>query len=79
MSLKKWLPRRKVAAAGLAGSIAILVITFLPRLGVELTEDEKSAVRGAIVAVLTTVGTAYLVPGEPLKEEENNETASTES
>jgi hypothetical protein len=67
--LNKFKPRKKVLAGGLAGALAILAITFLPRLGVNLTEDEKSAVQGAIIAVLTTVGTAYLVPGEPLKEE----------
>jgi hypothetical protein len=64
MDLSKWMPRRKVAAGGLAGALAVLVIAFLPRAGVVLTDDEKAAVQGALIALISSGAAAYLIPSE---------------
>lgn len=70
---KKYLPRRKVAFGTLFGSLAVLAIAFAPRMGIELNEDEKGALKSALATLAVTVGTAYMVPGETLKEEEDTQ------
>ena len=53
------MPQRKVAAGGLGGAVAVLVLWLLGMSGTEIPVGAEAA-----VTLLVTSGLAYLVPGE---------------
>ncbi|QIZ36354.1 hypothetical protein [Saccharopolyspora sp. ASAGF58] len=54
---QSWKPQTKVAASGIGGALAIIVVWLIASLGVEMPE----AVATAIGALITT-GVGYLTP-----------------